>query len=97
MVLRSPSMARPPYWVSKKSTNWFRSWWGGQHRQDGDLISLHFSFRKKNRLKIHKNIRTISIQSRIKLHTSWICQLLYHNNYSAYLCHAITLHCILRP
>jgi hypothetical protein len=35
-----------------KSTNWFKSLWGRQtHRQEDDLISLHFSFRKESRLK----------------------------------------------
>jgi hypothetical protein len=51
---RSPWMVSPPYQISWKSTNWFRSCWGGgdrqTHRQDGDLISL-FPF-LENRLKI---------------------------------------------
>jgi hypothetical protein len=30
---RSPSMAWPPYWISQKSTNWFKSYWRGGDTQ----------------------------------------------------------------
>jgi hypothetical protein len=43
---RSPTMASPPYKISSKSTNRFKSYYGGFHRQAGDVISLLSSFRK---------------------------------------------------
>jgi hypothetical protein len=50
---RSPWMASAAYQILWKSTNWFKSWWGiDTHRQHGDHISIHFSFRKERRLKI---------------------------------------------
>jgi hypothetical protein len=42
----------------KKSTNTFKSQLRRQtHRQDGDLISLHFSFRMESRLKAQERRR----------------------------------------
>jgi hypothetical protein len=62
---RSTSMAWPPYQIPYKSTNWFKSYWGGggdtktegqTDRQAGDLISFTLIF-KESRIKISQ--RTI--------------------------------------
>jgi hypothetical protein len=42
MASRSP-MAWPPYWISEKSKNWFKSWQGGKD-QDRKVISQAYFF-----------------------------------------------------
>jgi hypothetical protein len=54
IVLRPPSMACLPTEFHKNLPIGSEVDWGGgaeTHTQDGDLISLHFSFRKESRLK----------------------------------------------
>jgi hypothetical protein len=63
MASMSRSMAWPLYWISWKSTNWFKSYSGGGHtdgqtdRQTCDLISLTFLF-KESRLTTATSLNT---------------------------------------
>jgi hypothetical protein len=60
--MASRSMAWPPYWISYRSKNWFKSYWGGNiDRQTdshySDLICLTFLFKESRlRIKVGRNL-----------------------------------------